>query len=203
MCPQEAADAPRHPKDQGTGRSAERPVRATENAVAAGYTGFRAVVDVTAVVRSAEQREAFARFEYLIDRKMSVLPVSALCAYDVRAIGTRAATELACLHPFANLGSTSFHLFADTDFALAGEIDHSSADVFATTLGRTVPLSSGAELTVGARGLEFVDHRTLLALSEAARRGVRTVVVDTTGYSTTRTMIEMLELTNLRVEAAP
>src|SRR4051794_22007372 len=36
----------------------------TERALAAGFTGFRVAADVTPLVRSDEQRDAFARYEY-------------------------------------------------------------------------------------------------------------------------------------------
>ncbi len=119
-------------------------VDATEKALAAGYTGFRAVVDATAVVRSAEQREAFACFEHLLDREMCVRPVSTLCAYDVGELGSTAVAELACLHPLANPGSAPFQLHAerDVDFALAGDIDLACDELFATTVRRVVPLSN-------------------------------------------------------------
>lgn len=180
-------------------------VCATKAALAAGYTGFRAVVDATAVVRTPEQRAAFACFEYLIDRQMSVSPVSALCAYDARELGHAAVAEMACLHPFASSGSTSFQLYADqgADFALAGEIDLSCAELFATTLARTVPLSSGSELVVDGRGLEFIDHRGLLALVESARRvGATVVLLQAALRSTAVRLIEFLDLTDLRVEQA-
>jgi hypothetical protein len=56
-------------------------VAATEETLAAGYTGSRAVVvDVTALVRTPEQREAFAGYECGLDQKLTGLPAGALCA---------------------------------------------------------------------------------------------------------------------------
>src|SRR5699024_5460905 len=92
-------------------RSVHTRVAATEAALQAGYTGFRAVVDATATSRTVAQRTAFARFEYLIDQKMAALPVSAMCAYDVSELGAGTVAELTCLHPLASTGSTSFHLY--------------------------------------------------------------------------------------------
>lgn len=94
------------------------------------------MVDATAVVCTPQQREAFARFEYLIDQKMSVLPVSAICAYDASELRTTAVAEMACLHPLTSRGSTSFQLYAeqDVDFTLAGEIDLSCAELCTTTV---------------------------------------------------------------------
>ncbi|MGH4002161.1 MAG: MEDS domain-containing protein, partial [Pseudonocardiaceae bacterium] len=181
-------------------RAAEASVSASERTLAAGYTGFRAVVDATEMVRTPAQREVFARFEYLIDRKMSVLPVSALCAYDVGELGSAAVAEMACLHPLASAGSTLFRLYAaeGVDFALAGEIDLSCADLFGRTLGRTVPLSSGPELIVDARELAFIDHRGLLALAKAAQRCDATMILRDARHSVAR-VIELLELPHLQV----
>lgn len=161
------------------------------------------MVDATAVVRTPEQRAAFARFEYLIDRQMSIRPVTALCAYDVRELGSAAVAEMACLHPLASAGSTSFRLYADQSvaFALAGEIDLSCVELFGTTLGRTVPLSSGSELVVDGRGLEFIGPCGLLALDELGRREGVTVVLRT-GLRSAARVVEVLDLTEVRVAVA-
>jgi anti-anti-sigma regulatory factor len=176
-------------------------VIAAEKALAAGYTGFRAVVDCTAVARTPQHREAFARFEYLIDQKMSALPVTALCAYDASELGAAAVAEMACLHPLANEGFTSFHLYADQDidFALAGEIDLSCAGMYATTLGRIIDLSAGPELIIDARGLTFIDHRRLLVLAEFARSAGNTVVLRTDVPSTAARVVEVLGVKDARV----
>jgi hypothetical protein len=74
------------------------------------------------------------------------------------------------------------HTEPGVDFALAGEVDLSCADVFATTLERIVPLSSGPELGVEAgEGLTFIDHRRLLVLADR--------------------LIEMIEMAGMRVES--
>lgn len=176
-------------------------VAATEKALAAGYTGFRAVVDCTAVARTAPQRAAFARFEYLIDQQMSALPVTALCAYDLRELGRAAVAEMACLHPLASAGATPFHLYAeqDVEFALAGELDLSCAELFATTLERIVPPSGGPELVVEGRKLEFIDHRQLLVLVEHARRANATIVLRTSWPGVDR-IVELLDVKGVRVE---
>jgi hypothetical protein len=176
-------------------------VDAIEKALAAGYTGFRAVVDATAVVRSAEQREAFACFEHLLDREMCVRPVSALCAYDVGELGGAAVAELACLHPLANAGSAPFRLHAEggVGFALVGDIDLSCDELFATTLRRVVPLSFGPELVVEGRAVEFIDHRRLLMLIEAAQQAGATVALQNAPGTAAR-VIEILKPEGVRVE---
>lgn len=74
------------------------------------------------------------------------------------------------------------HTEPGVDFALAGEGVLSCADVFATTLERIVPLSSGPELVVEGRGLTFIDHRRLPVLAD-------------------RLIKKMLEMAGMRVES--
>jgi hypothetical protein len=175
-----------------------------EMALAAGYTGLRAVVDATAVVRTPQQREAFARYEHLLDRRMSAEPISAMCAYDVGQLGRQAVAEMACLHPATSEGVASFRLHADdrVDLALAGEVDISSLDLFGTALGRVLPLSSvGHELVVDGRGLTFMNHRGLLAVDRHAATSVRSMVLQ----SNSSVLVDLaggLALQALRVEQA-
>lgn len=158
--------------------SVTKRVTATEKALAAGYTGFRAVVDSTPVARTPEQRATLAQFEYLVDRKMAILPLSALCAYNAAELGAAAVAEFACLHPLASPGSTPFRLYADpeADGALAGEIDLGSAELFATTLGQTVRGSAGSapaadgeqDVHLDVSQLGFIDVPGTRALVQAA-----------------------------------
>ena len=152
-----------------TGRSRAR-VAATEDALAAGYTGLRAVVDATALTGTVVQRVAYAHYEYLLDQQSSVLPLATICAYDVAQLGSAAVAEMACLHPLTSRGASAFRLYTDDGaaFALAGEIDFSSAGQLADTLGRVLPLMSGPELVVDGRQLEFIDHRGLMVLDRCA-----------------------------------
>jgi anti-anti-sigma regulatory factor len=177
-------------------------VTAAEDAVAAGYTGSRAVVDATAVARTGEQRDAFARFEYLIDQKMATLPVSAVCAYDSAQLGP-AAAELVCLHPFVGSNTTTFQLYAQphADFALAGEIDLTDRETLATTLRRVVARRTGDALVVDATGLEFIDHRNLLELARHGGGSDAPVVLRGAPRSVIR-LAGLLGLTNVHAEPA-
>lgn len=155
-----------------------RRVKATDHALDVGCTGFRAVVDTTTLARRPEQRAAFARFEFLIDAVMAAGPVSALCAVDRRVLGD-AAGELACLHPLTGPDTVAFRLYRepDVDLALAGEVDLDDQAVLLTTLERIWPAAPGSTLTIDARDLRFVDHRTLEVLDRiAGRRETRIVL---------------------------
>lgn len=159
-----------------------RYIATAQDALHRGYTGFRGIVDVTPVARTAVQRESLAELEFLVDQQMAVLPFSAFCAYNLDELGS-AAGELLCLHPFISAGSVSFQLFADpepeVDFALTGELDAFTLDIFSTTLRRIWPLTAGTTLHIDARELTFIDHRSLITLGQVARRHSSTVVLHT------------------------
>ncbi len=173
-----------------------------QEAIANGYSGFRAVVDVTPVARSCEQREALATAEYLNDQQIAVGPFSAMCAYDTSQLGP-AAEELLCLHPFVGSTSVTFRLYAEpaagVDFALAGEIDAYGNKLFATILQRAWPLGGGHTLCIGARGLEFIGHEQLLLLDRRARQERREIRL-LTDQPVLMRLVTLLDLTNLRVE---
>jgi hypothetical protein len=99
---------------------------ATDEAVAAGFRGLRMAADATDLVRTADQREVFTRYEHLADELMVQHPFSALCAYDRQVLGSEAIEELACMHPLSSAGATSFALHpcvvGGADVALVGEI---------------------------------------------------------------------------------
>ncbi len=182
-------------------RSVAARVAATEEAVSAGYTGLRAVVDATALAGTLAQRTAYAHYEYLLDQQSSVLPLATICAYDLEQLGSAAVAELACLHPLTSRGASAFRLYTGGEgaFALAGEIDFSSVGQLAETLGRVLPLMAGPELVVDAHELEFIDHRGLLVLDRcAAQRGARLVL--RTSRETVAHVVEAIGLRHLRVE---
>ena len=177
-------------------------VAAVENAIALGYSGFRAVVDVTAMAARPEQRDAFAQFEFLIDQAMATLPVSALCAYDIGRLADEAA-GLLCLHPLVGPSAPTFRIYteSDADFALDGEIDAASATTFSTALQRIWPVAGSGELVIDARGLGFISHRELAGLDRLARRDDRAVLLRGCAPVLTR-LAELLGLTNIRMEPA-
>lgn len=156
---------------------------AAEQALADGFSGVRAIHDATSLARTPQQREALVRLEHLIDRKMSVLPASALCAYDVAELGPTTVTELASVHPYVNGDVTHFRLYADEDtgLALAGELDLASDELFVQTLTRTLaarePGEGARALDVDVHGLGFADHRAILAMDAAARANERQLVL--------------------------
>jgi anti-anti-sigma regulatory factor len=186
-------------------RQVEAYALATQSALAAGFAGLRVVADATRLVGSAEQLDAFARYESLVDRYMAGNPFSALCAYSRAELGDEAIAQLACLHPNANSGATPFHLHASRDaeageLELSGELDMTSHEMFPLALRRMDPRPTDGELVIDVTGLDFLDHNSLLAISELAGRSQATVVLRTSGPMPAR-LIEILDLRNVRVES--
>ncbi|WP_200210605.1 MEDS domain-containing protein [Micromonospora coerulea] len=175
---------------------------ATEDALAAGYTGFRVVAEATSLVRTPAQRDAFARYEHLIDRYMRTRPMSAICAYDRRELAGPAIAELACMHADSN-ADVLFHLHAaapgDGAFALAGELDPSVHRLFAAALDRVDPRPVDGRLLIDGNRLRFIDHGSLIELDEHARRRGATAVLRTSRSAAAR-LAELLDLPDVRVE---
>ncbi len=164
----------------------------------------RIVVDATDMVRTAEQREAFARWEFLADGQIPALG-SALCAYDKQVLAPSEVAELACMHPFVSRGSALFRIYAQpgASFALAGEVDRSCRPLFARALERVLSLCPEGPLVVDARRLIFIDHHGLHTLASAARRRGTTVLLRTAAHSATVELVRVLGLTDrIAAEAA-
>lgn len=176
---------------------------ATAAALAAGFTGLRIVAEATPLVRTSAQLDAFARCEHLMDQYLAGHPFSALCAYDGRVLDDGVIDQLACLHPTSNQDSVGFHLHASTadDYSgtLSGELDLSTADLFTTALDRTALPLRGNELVVDARGLDFIDHRSLLRLFEHARRRTAPLVLHVSRTGPAR-IVNVLDVADVRVE---
>jgi hypothetical protein len=176
---------------------------ATSAALADGFTGLRVAAEVTVLARSAEQRDAFARYEQRIDRYMTGHPFSAVCAYDRGTLGPVAVAELACVHPAASAGTTPFRFFSGEGVGavLGGEIDRTARELLARTLDRAELGPLDAELVVDVAELAFLDHRGLLLLDELGRR--EDVVVALRGApGVVGRLAALLGLPRVRVDAA-
>ena len=178
--------------------SVVRRAGATYRALGRGFAGFRTIVDATAVTRTAEGREAFARFERLMDARMSVLPVGALCAYDLDELGP-AADELICLHPLSGPGA-GFRLFAldgGATLGLGGELDLSTRAVLHVTLARLLSEPAPA-LRLDLSAVRYVEHVVLLDLDGLAGERGRPVTL-TSCQPVVRRLVGVLGLEHLSV----
>jgi len=172
---------------------------ATEDALAAGFTGLRVAAEATPLVRTPEQLDAFARYEHLVDRYMTSQPFSALCAYNRAELGEETIAQLACLHPAGSAAPFRLHACAHAAAALSGALDLTSHALLALALRRADLRPTGGELVIDATDLNFIDHQSLLALAEHARRRNAKVVLQT-GLTSAARLSELLELKDLRVE---
>jgi anti-anti-sigma regulatory factor len=171
----------------------------TAAALEAGFTGLRVAAEATELVRTPAQRDAFTRYEHLIDRAMRTLPYTAMCGYDLDELGPDVVAELACVHPLGQDGDTQFRVFArdGVDLAIAGDVDAFVLDAFAQALDRCVPEGSEG-LVVDASDLVFIDHRGLQALDRLGRSRGRKIVLERAPSLVGR-LAALLELERLEV----
>jgi len=170
---------------------------ATEQALADGFRGLAMSGDATELVRTPLQRDAFARYEFLVDRYMASHPLSALCGYGLE-LGNDTVAEFAVLHAPGPSNEAPFQVFgcADGAIGLAGEFDQ----VGVAALGRVLPRlrpADGEVLVVDLAGVEHVDHRLLLMLDDYARRsGVPVSLQSVTPFAAR--LMELLPLPSLQ-----
>ena len=173
----------------------------TRAALAGGFTGFRVAAEVTMLVRTPTQLDAFARYEHQADRLMTRVPFTAMCGYRRAELGDDVVAQLACLHPGGSAEQAPFRLHAsrDADVALSGELDLTTVDLFEAAVDRTGLVNGADQVVVDATGLDFADHRNLLVLERMAQRYGRTVVLRTARHWPAR-LVAALDLSRVRVE---
>jgi len=142
---------------------------ATEKALEDGFRGLRVSADATELARTPPQRDALARYEFLVDRYMAGHPLSALCGYGLE-LGNDTVAEFAVLHAPGTSNEAPFRVFgcADGAIGLAGEFDPVGVAALGRVLPRLRPVDGGA-LVVDMAAVEYVDHRLLLTLDAYAR----------------------------------
>ncbi|MGC5032869.1 MEDS domain-containing protein [Micromonospora sp. DT229] len=176
---------------------------AIQAALDAGYRGLRVAADCTDLVRTPAQREAFARYEQRFNRMMHGAAFHGMCGYHRPELGDRAVAELACLHPEHNVANVLFRLYAPTAHqghaVLVGELDPANHDLFRDALERTELRPVDGELIMDAGGLRFLDHRTLVHLSEYAQQREARLVLRGAPAGTAR-LAALLDLPALCVE---
>jgi hypothetical protein len=158
-------------RHRGRADQAEAYAVATHAALAAGYSGLRAVADATVLVLDPADRDEFVRYEHRIDRRMAGgLPFSALCAYDRNRLDQRAIDELACVHPLVYGSDVTFRVHAEgpAGLHLSGEIDAWHEDAVRLVFDRTLSAAGPGTVMVRCDLLRFVHHRGLVAMDAAA-----------------------------------
>ncbi|MCE6997145.1 MEDS domain-containing protein [Saccharothrix sp. S26] len=176
---------------------------ATDQALAAGYRGFRVATEATSLVRGPEQLTAFLHYEHLVDQYMAGHPFTALCAYDRTRLSEQVLEQLASVHPSTNLPGAGFRLHASArpghSAQLSGEIDMFNRDVLVQVLDRVRPPAHGGRLVLDAADLTFIDHRGLIGLDAYARSRDTTLVLRTAFPGAAR-IADLLDLPGVRVE---
>jgi ABC-type transporter Mla MlaB component len=145
----------------------------TDDALSSGHTGLRVAADATCLVSDDDQRRTFMAYEIAVDRYIANAPMTAMCAYDHRALGD-AAADLACVHRRWRTPDTScdprFSLYAvGQRLIITGDIDFSSSARLAVALDAAAIATPGAELAIDLTGLSFIDLKGVAVLAEFAR----------------------------------
>jgi hypothetical protein len=171
-------------------------------ALSRGYSGIRVVADNTPFARGSNSAfESWLEWEYLADQLQATRPVIGVCYFDVRDGRADRMADLAAAHPVlpANSAAPPFQLFCD-DGALraAGCLEA----VFAQRMRRAIArLPADRPVTLDVSAAEFVDHRALLVLSEAATPD-RPITVRGAG-AVLRRLWEILDLPNSNLSFEP
>ncbi|GAA0408665.1 hypothetical protein GCM10009541_59700 [Micromonospora gifhornensis] len=176
---------------------------ATRMALAAGYSGLRVAAACTDLVRTPAQRAVFASYEQQINRMMRGEAFQGMCGYHRPTLGDRAVAELACLHPEHNVTDLLFRLYAPTAHqghaVLVGELDPANHDLFRAALEHSELRPVDDELILDASGLRFLDHRTLVHLSEYAQQREARLVLRGCSAGTVR-LAALLDLPGVSME---
>jgi hypothetical protein len=139
------------------------------DAVASGYRGICVVADNTPFVTGEEaDYHRWLEWEQLADRFQARSAVTGICYFDRGAVSEERQADLAAVHPVrtADAADAEFTVFADDDaVALTGAVDRWSLGRFRRIV-ETAP--QVGPLVVDVSGAEFLDHRALEVLNEAA-----------------------------------
>ncbi|MEV0459242.1 MEDS domain-containing protein [Catellatospora methionotrophica] len=177
--------------------------RATDQALAAGFTGLRVAAQVTPLVRTPAQLDAFTRYEHHADALMIRRPFSAMCGYHAGELSAAAVAELASMHPLATPGSTPLRMFPsarpEVTAVLAGEVDLAGRRLLHDVLRRVDLTPVDGAVTIDARDLTFLDHRGLFQLADQVRARGATTVLHVAERSPVRLVAELLALPDVRL----
>lgn len=132
--------------------------------------------------------------------------MSAMCAYDRSVLGSGVVTQLGCIHPVSNVG-TSFRWHAADPvasptseavaLALTGEVDRSTYDLLRAALDRT-DIDPEQPVVLDVSGLTFVDHHALAALDDLASRYRTRIMLRNVGHIVDR-IAEFIEFEHLTI----
>ncbi len=151
-------------------RTVERLNRAREDALAAGYRGFRVTGEMGWGARVTPGAERLEDYERQVQAVFEGHRAAALCQYDRRMFATARLDRVIGLHP-----KRARHPLISADGALrishasgwvrvVGELDLSNRSLLAVALGR----AAGGDIHIEADQLEFIDLSGIQPLLETA-----------------------------------
>lgn len=142
-----------------------------------GYRRLRVAADMDWMLAATRDRDAALRFEVLLDRVVSDLDATVLCAYRRGSFSPDTILGMLCTHP-ATAGDREpepFKLVAGSDgcWILAGELDVSGSYLLESTLAATAQ----EPWMIDVSGLGFADVSGMRAIATAAQDADRTLHV--------------------------
>jgi hypothetical protein len=148
-----------------------------DQALGLGYRGLRVVADNTLLAcGSDDDYDRWLRWEQVTDRFQAGAPITGFCYFDRGAVPRDRQVTLAALHPLRS-GRTPEPPFTftatDSGRAVTGSLDAFSAGQFRRAIAA---FPDDEPLIVSLSAAEFVDHRAVLTLAEAASAG-RPVII--------------------------
>jgi anti-anti-sigma factor len=162
------------------------------DALEEGYSGVRVTVEANEALALLGE-EGYRGFHRELDRLCGVLPVSALCRYDVRQEAALSLGSMVEIHPDAMQDGQARTRRRGDRLAVAGEVDLLSAEAFTAWLAAACRRAAGHEVIVDLSELVFIDVagcRALVRGTEPFRDDAGVVLL----YAMSRHTLEVMGL---------
>lgn len=134
-----------------------------------GYRRLRVAADMDWLLPATRGRDEALQFEVLLDRVVSDLDATVLCAYRRTSFSPDTILGMLCMHPVkvGDSGQEPFKLIAGDDgcWVLSGELDVMGSTVLEPGLRAT----AGEPWVVDVSGVVFADVSGMRAIATAAR----------------------------------
>lgn len=147
----------------------------TATALGEGYTRLRVAADMDWLLPVTRDGDETLRFEVLLDRVVSEVGATVLCAYRRTSFSPDTILAMRCAHPVvAGLDEREpFKMVAgdDGDWILSGELDVSASRVLVPALRAT----ASERWVVDVSGLVFADVAGMRAIATAVHQTGRTL----------------------------
>jgi anti-anti-sigma factor len=133
-----------------------------------GYSGLMVVADMDWLLPLEPSQDEIISFELLLDRCISEVGATVVCAYRSNSFDPQTLTGTACVHPTdADQQPPLFRLVADTatGWRLSGEVDRANAHEFQAALHAAAG-DEGCDIEIS--GLEFIDASGMRVIAAEA-----------------------------------